>query len=242
MVNHGESIKQVIRHVLYRTGGPRTLRLLKRARGTPTRHVGGGGGLEETFSTIFHHRVWSGDGSVSGPGSDPEATRSLPQALSDLLADLGVRRVTDIGCGDFGWMQQVDGDFDYCGIDIVADLIDGLSAQYGSPRRRFLHVDATRDPLPEGDVAICREVLFHLSFRDAASLIDNLMRHGYRYLIATSDTQVWFNSDIPSGDYRPVNLAMAPFRFPGPVSTIRDEAVAPGRILGAWKLDAVRPT
>lgn len=235
MSDHLQSAKEVVRHLLYRIGRLDALRLIKRFRGLPLHHLAEGG-LEGRFSAIHRDRVWSGDGSVSGPGSDVRATEALQDELRRVLLDLGASRVTDIGCGDFGWMQRVIGDINYCGVDIVPGLVSDLNTKYGRRNRCFVQLDATTDRLPGGDVAICREVLFHLSFADARALLDNLRSHEYEYLIATSDTAIWFNSDVPSGDYRPMNLRLPPFRFPDPLQVIEDGRVVRGRILGAWSL------
>ena len=241
MADHVQSLKEVCRHALTRAGGPGALRALKRMRKLPTVHLAGIA-LEDRFSAIYHEGVWSSDGSLSGPGSDPRSTLTIADDLARVLAALGARHVTDIGCGDFGWMQRVTGDFHYCGLDIVPGLIEGLNERYGNNDRRFVQCDATRDGLPAGDVAICREVLFHLSFADARALIANITHHGYRYLIATSDTAIWFNADVQSGDYRRVNLARPPFRFPPPIEVIPDSRLVPHRVLGVWRLaDIVRP-
>jgi hypothetical protein len=241
MADHVQSLKEVLRHVLVRAGGPGTLRALKRMRKLPTEHLADIG-LEGRFSAIYRERVWSSDGSPSGPGSDPQSTLTIADDLARVLAELGALHVTDIGCGDFGWMKGVTGDFHYCGLDIVSGLIDALNERYGNHSRRIMQCDATRDRLPAGDVAICREVLFHLSFSDARALIANVAHHRYRYLIATSDTAIWFNADIQSGDYRPVNLARLPFRFPTPIELIPDSRLVPHRVLGVWRLaDVVRP-
>jgi hypothetical protein len=57
--------------------------------------------------------------------------------------------------------------------------------------------------------------------------------------LLTSDSDVWFNADINNGDYRPVNLAKAPFRLPRPERVLRDDAVTTnrmrGRVLGVWR-------
>ena len=241
MADHVQSLKEVCRHVLARAAGPGAMHALKRMRKLPTVHLAGTA-LEDRFSAIYRERVWSSDGSPSGPGSDPRSTVTIADDLARLLAALRARNVTDIGCGDFGWMQRVTGDFRYCGLDIVPGLIERLNERYGTPGRRFVQCDATRDELPAGDVAICREVLFHLSFSDARALIANIAHHGYRYLIATSDTAIWFNADVQSGDYRRVNLARPPFRFPPPIEVIPDSRLVANRVLGVWRIaDIARP-
>lgn len=238
MADHVQSTKEIVRHFLFTVGGSGALRLLKRVRKLPASHLDHEG-LEDRFTAIYRDRVWSANGSVSGPGSYAEAKAELQAELGRVLEELSATEVVDIGCGDFGWMSGVEGNFRYCGLDIVAGLIAELNARFGNERRRFLHLDGTKDALPSGDVAICREILFHLSFSDAKALIENLIRHGFTYLIATCDGVVWFNSDIPSGDYRPINLTAPPFGFTSPIRTIRDDSVVPGRFLGVWRLASI---
>ena len=236
--DHVQSVKELIRHSLYVTGGARLTKLTKRARGLPSEHISNGG-IAERFSTIYEHGIWGG-GSASGPGSNAEATRGLSQSLTTLLAELRPTQVTDIGCGDFGWMQHVKGDYRYTGVDIVASLIEELNRRHGSGTHSFRRLDATSEELPQGDVAICREVLFHLSFEDAGRVLQNCKRNGYVHLIATTDSRIWFNANIASGDHRPLNLERAPFYFPPPVHRIEDGKQSRGRVLGVWRLSEIK--
>jgi hypothetical protein len=76
-------------------------------------------------------------------------------------------------------------------------------------------------------------VLFHLSFRDGMAALANIQAAA-RWLLATSDTEIWFNSDIETGDYRRINLERAPYRLPRPRAVISDESVFRGRMLALW--------
>lgn len=237
--NHLQSVKEIVRHSLFTLGGPALVKSTKAWRGLSADHLAQPE-IGDRFARIYADNVWGhGGGSLSGPGSNPEVTDLLSTQLTELLARLKARRVTDIGCGDFGWMRNVHGDFRYTGLDIVPSLIDGLSREFQSETRRFLHLDATRDALPEGDVAVCREVLFHLSFEDVWRVVQNVKRSGYSYLLATSDSNIWFNANISSGDHRPLNLQRAPFRFPSPFATICDDKVSDGRYLCAWPVSGL---
>jgi hypothetical protein len=100
-------------------------------------------------------------------------------------------------------------------------------------------LDATVDPLPPADTVLCREVIFHLSFRDISRLIENIRSAGASCLIATTDESIKFNADIPSGDFRNLNLTKAPFLFPPPLLSIPDGFVSPHRSLAAWKVRAL---
>ena len=75
------------------------------------------------------------------------------------------------------------------------------------------------------NTALCREILFHLSFADGLYLLRNLARKERRYLIATTDRATFFNADIRSGDFRILNLTKKPFLFPQPDFAIDDAGV-----------------
>jgi hypothetical protein len=135
-------------------------------------------------------------------------------------------------------MQHVALPCDYVGIDVVPEVIEA-NRRFERPGVRFAVADAVTGPLPEADVVLCREVLFHLSFRDGLAALRN-MRVCAPWLLVTTDTTIWFNSDVPSGDFRRINLQRAPYRLPAPHRTIPDKAVIPGRVLGLWRSKDLR--
>jgi hypothetical protein len=194
--------------------------------------------MTDIFSKIYVNNVWvvqEKQDSLSGPGSTKAATSELVVRLSDFLREVGSRQLVDIGCGDFNWMRNVEGDFDYLGIDVVPHLIDAHNAAYANERRRFICMDATRSAISPGDVAICRDVLFHLSFRDGLQLLRNIKAAGFRYVLLTTDKRLWFNSDIRNGDFRRINLLKSPYRLPEPERELRDGKVPGGRVLAVWR-------
>ena len=236
MYDHKQSIKEVIRHGLFRCGLNDALDLLRHWRGQNTRHLR----LQDighVFSQIYADQVWVGrkdQDSLSGAGSTQVATGQLVDQLSDFLQEVGCRRLVDIGCGDFNWMRKVRGDFEYLGIDAVAEVIRANNASFANGRRKFICLDATRAAVEPGDVALCREVLFHLSFRDGIQLLRNIEAAGFRYVLLTNDKSVWFNSDIRNGDYRRVNLQKSPYVLPRPDRELVDDKVSRRRVLAVW--------
>ncbi|RYY26485.1 MAG: class I SAM-dependent methyltransferase [Sphingomonadales bacterium] len=221
--------KEIARHLVFK------MRLRR-----PKQHVRAG--RAETFSTIYSDGTWvhgRDDVPSSGEGSSLPATTQLRASLPGLLDRLQATSVLDIGCGDFTWMQALDLPCPYVGVDIVGSVIAQNQAQFGSLRRKFIELDAVTDPLPTADIVLCREVLFHLSFADGLALLRNALATEARYLIMTTDRGTVFNSDIATGDFRPLNLERAPFRLPRPIDTIEDSAVADGRLLGIWTADSV---
>ncbi len=236
MYDHTQSVKEVLRHLLFRCGLSETLDVMRQWRGRYTKHTRERD-MAGIFSQIYAHGAWvmrENQDSLSGVGSTGVATRELSTQLADFLREVGCRRLVDIGCGDFNWMHTVAGDFDYLGMDVVPQVIEQNAARYGNERRRFVCGDAVAGPIETGDVAICREVLFHLSFRDGAKLLRNVRAAGFKYILCTTDNAMWFNSDIRSGDFRRINLRKSPYSMPTPSRELADDKVSKGRALAIW--------
>ena len=236
-------IKEVLRHGLRRAHLDRLILTRKRRRGYVTSHLDAPT-LAERFAAIYDQGAWvlaDEQSSRSGVGSELAATESLRPRVASLLRELGAERVIDVGCGDFHWMADVDFGGSYIGLDIVPSVIAANEARFSSPDREFVVLDATREPLPPGDVVLCREVLFHLSFAEGRALLQRVLDSGATFFIATSDRNALFNADIRSGDFRPLNLQRRPYRLPAPERWVEDDAVAPGRALGVWRLSRLRP-
>ena len=228
------SFKEAVRHMLHVTNAGIVLRLLRNKRGVDTGHLRLQG-LKERFSYIYDKGIWvnGDDAPRSGLGSSLNATRELREKLPGFLDGIGAKSVLDLGCGDFTWMAAMSLKQDYTGADIVPSVIEANKARF--PNHTFICADATRDELPKADVVICREVLFHLSFADGRRLLGNVRRSGAIYLLTTSEDSTFINSDISSGDFRPLNLRKRPFGLPAPIATIDDGSVTPTRYLGLWK-------
>lgn len=91
--------------------------------------------------------------------------------------------VVDIGCGDFNVGSLIYGLFnEYTGIDIVAKLIDHNKERHKAPHLTFMCLDATRDIIPSGDIAIVRQVLQHLGNEDIFRFLRNI-RGQFKYLV-----------------------------------------------------------
>ena len=191
------------------------------------------------FSRIYKNRYWGGESaeSASGRGSALEATDNVRRELPVLLEQLECKKMLDLGCGDFHWMRHVGLDVDYLGADLVPDVIRENQARYSTERVEFIVLDGIRDPIPgDIDVILCREVLFHLSFRHALALLKNVYRSNANFLIATQIDTDKPNADIHTGGFHPIDLTRAPFRFPAPIRCIPDDAISENRSLAVWRV------
>ncbi len=200
---------------------------------------------QDRFTYIFRSRLWS-SGSVSGPGSEEVQTRELRDRLPGLLDRFGVRTMLDLPCGDFGWLSEVGLDLErYIGADIVAELVELNAARFrDDPVREFRVLDLTGDPLPSTDLVLCRDCLVHLSFADIERALRNLRRSGSRYLLTTTFTELGTNTDIATGDWRPLNLCREPFGFPEPLAVLvegctEENGAYADKSLGLWEIAAI---
>lgn len=234
-----QTFKEFVRHGLFHLGLFRCLNVWRRMRGVQVSE-GSSHAAETRFKEIYVRGLWvraEGQESLSGTGSSRTATAGLITSLMSGMSSLGCNSLLDVGCGDWNWMQHETLPVDYVGVDVVESVI-ARNQTFSGPRVRFAVCNAISQPLPSVDMALCREVLFHLSFADARSVLVNISRSA-RFLCATTDVDIRFNSDIPTGDFRPLNLLIRPFGLPMPQALIPDRAVRPGRFLGVWSSAAL---
>ena len=198
--------------------------------------------LDRIFSDIYRQRLWGDGESASGPGSGLARTAQIRADMTALIGRLGVRSLLDAGCGDFHWMQAVLLEIDsYIGVDVVRELVERNRACHSAVGRQFEHIDITRDWLPTVDLIFCRDVLPHLSLSGAAEALGNFRRTGSTWLLATTFVDRDSNSDIVTGNWRPLNLGLEPFSLPTPAMLIDERCHHSGGIyadkrLGLWRV------
>jgi len=199
--------------------------------------------LAARFRRIHRTNLWGAVGSVSGLGSESDATASLRQRLPGLLRGLGATSLLDAPCGDGGWISDLDFGMPYTGVDVVPELIDDLRCrpQQGGIPRTYLLADITCDSLPRADAILCRDCLVHLSFANIAAAVANFRRSGSEWLITTTFPELRTNIDCEDGDWRALNLALAPFNW-GPPVHLLVEGCTEGdggwadKSLAAWRI------
>ena len=154
----------------------------------------------------------------------------------------GVLLLLDLPCGDFGWLSRADlTGIAYTGGDIVPDLVAQNSRRYRGPGRRFRYLNLSRDPLPRADVVLCRDGLVHLGYPQIFRAFANLRRSGSTYLLATTFLELDANTEIDTGDWRPLNLCLPPFALPKPLAVIVEQWTAgdgayADKALGLWRV------
>lgn len=185
----------------------RSLRLARQRRRTRGRSRGA------IFGEVYSRSYW-GDGDqgfFSGDGSSVANTSAYEAFVVDFVRSRGVRRVVDIGCGDFQVasriIEQLDPGVEYCGVDVVPELVEHLQSRFSTHRISFACIDAVDEILPEGDLVLVREVLQHLSNADVQSVLSNIGRFDYALITNSVHRRaVDLNVDLPSGSMSRVGL------------------------------------
>jgi len=134
--------------------------------------------LKATFQEIYSSKGWGDNGTpfCSGEGSHGPVSRQYCDAVVDFIRDHQVRRVVDLGCGDFAVGRQIveATGVEYIGIDVVPELIEHHNQTVNLPGVSFRLADITSDPLPAGDLCLVRQVLQHLSNEEIAKVLINV--------------------------------------------------------------------
>jgi hypothetical protein len=195
---------------------------------------------EETFRMIYRTNHW-GAAERSGAGAAVDQAAVVLSALASMIEQLPVRTLLDVPCGDFAWMQHLKADVQYIGGDVLPELAATNRKRFDRPDRQFVTLDLMKDDLPDADLLLCRDCLVHLSFEDARSALANIRRSRIRWLLTTTFPGCASNEDIVTGDWRPLNLQLAPFNLPAPDLLINEQCTEGGNLfadksLGLWRL------
>ena len=201
--------------------------------------------IEQRFENIFKNNSWGGHNSVSGRGSDLDQTEHIIREIPALFKDMGISTVLDIPCGDFNWMRNIDlSGIKYIGADIVKEIVKNNKNQYEKNNVSFRHMNLIEDTLPQVDLILIRDCLVHMSYDDIFKLLNNVCNSMSQYLLTTSFIDRQDNKDIITGEWRPLNLQIAPFSLPKPIRIINEKCTQgkssyTDKSLGLWKISDI---
>lgn len=199
--------------------------------------------ITQIFSDIYHTNHWRDNQSLSGPGSNLEATNFIRKQIPIVLSKLDVHSVLDIPCGDYHWWSKMSlsPDITYIGADIVPEIVSNNRTQY--PEIDFQVMDIITDDLPDVDLVFCRDCLGHLSNIHVSMALNNIRASGSFYLLATHfPDPKWSTSlDITDGYWRPINLDKQ-FGLGKPILTISEQLTIRNgaykdKCLALWRLN-----
>jgi SAM-dependent methyltransferase len=191
---------------------------------------------KKIFKYIFFSGYWSDynsgvSKSVSGKGSNYDNTLYLKNELKTFFREKKIKKILDIGCGDFNWMSNLLKDIayeSYLGVDIVKNLVDDNSEKYGSKKVKFLCHDIVSeniDFIDEFDFILVRHVFIHLKNSNIIKVLNKIKKINFKYLAITSDPYRYSNVDLKTeGRYRDINLIIEPFNLSVPSEIIKESA------------------
>ena len=178
---------------------------------------------EKIFKYIFLSGYWldynlDKNHSRSGNGSNLDQSEYLKKELKIFFEEKKIKKILDIGCGDFKWMssllEEIDYDY-YMGIDIVDFLIDENISNYQNNKIKFVKMDIVKDDmnfLDEYDFILIRHVFIHLKNSNIQEVLNKIKKINFKYLCITSDPKVKINKDLKTeGRYRDINMMISPF-------------------------------
>ena len=168
-----------------------------------------------TFHAIYANGVWNDNNPqvpLSGPGSSMTTTASFRAYLDTFCEANDIKSIVDIGCGDLTWMPSTRAftSCAYTGLDIVPTLIDQHRVKY--PQHTFAVCDVIRDELPSGDVAIIRDITFHMKHEELVVFLKKLVGK-FRFCFITSCANSINEPSLDRWHYHKVNLFVVPFSF-----------------------------
>ena len=129
----------------------------------------------------------------------------------------------------------------YIGGDIIKDLIDQHKKFFENETIKFVHINLIEEKFPKVDLMICRDCLFHLSYKDIKGVLQNFIKAEIKYLLTTTFIEGRPHRDIISGDFRRLNLFQEPFSFnKNPLERIDDSIYPyPCRQICLWSRSQV---
>jgi SAM-dependent methyltransferase len=159
----------------------------------------------------------------SGIGShDPKIVDPYIRIVSSFLNSFNPPIIVcDLGCGDFNvGSKLVKFSKKYIAVDIASNLINHNKEKFKNEKVEFQCLDIAKDDLPNGDCALVRQVLQHLSNAEVLNITNKLKT--FKYVIITEHVpdQVFIpNKEIISGQgirlkkQSGINLLAPPFNF-----------------------------
>jgi hypothetical protein len=172
--------------------------------------------LKDRFNQIYQKNLWRSEETPCGEGSELNYTVPLRKWLIYNLSKLKIKHLVDAPCGDFNWMKKVvlKSSFYYSGFDIVNSLIN-KNKSYSNAKIKFAVANICKDQLPNCDLLIVRDCLFHFSYDDINKFLKNINKIKYKYLLTTTHIvgKNFTNHDIVTGDFRIIDLFSYPFNF-----------------------------
>lgn len=185
--------------------------------------------MDRIFTDIYENSVWGSNNNreykgSSGGGSDVDYNKdTYVPLLRKFIIDNDIKKVVDLGCGDFkcGPLIYNDLDISYTGYDAYKKVVEYNSKIHPSSKYRFFHLDFcnNKEDIVNGDICILKDVIQHWSLDKIYVFLDYLVDcKKFRYIWLTNCcNQTQDNTDINDGGGRPLSCDFYPLKKYKPV-------------------------
>jgi hypothetical protein len=170
-------------------------------------------GRARAFETIATKNTWKSGESVSGTGSEMNATVLVRECIGKWLLEYHVKTLNDI-CGDANWQRFIPGisSVDYQGYDISTSALVGARRKNLDTDFKFDKLDLVTNIPRVADMMLVRDVIQHLPHEMGLRALRNVIRSGTRYLVVSSYPGHANERDISSpGRFYKNNVFKPPF-------------------------------
>jgi SAM-dependent methyltransferase len=145
--------------------------------------------MGDAFAEIYRTNSWGsieGSEFFSGDGSREEFAAPYTKWVNDFVKKCGLRHIVDLGCGDFRVGKLLDTSMAmYTGVDVAPNVVRYNTEHFGKPGVEFRCLNIIENGLPQGDMALIRQVLQHLSNNQVSQVLRNCSK--YPYVVVTED-------------------------------------------------------
>lgn len=183
---------------------------------------------------------------VKAISTSAHETSVLVQELTKLLEERKITSMADLSYGEYSWMKEVkrSDKLRYVGLSSDQNIINKNLAQH--PKLEFKLLNMTCQVPPNVDLIVCRDSFGFMNYEDCKKVINNFRNSGSKYLLITSFIGRRCNNDTVSGQWRTLNLQVAPFSFPMPLQVIAEQCTeSDGKFLDKtmclWHLQQIAP-
>jgi hypothetical protein len=181
--------------------------------------------MQQAFTTIYENDIWGNNDNPdytgsSGPGSTLENNRrSYIPFLKNFIIKNRIKRVVDLGCGDFICGPYIYGNLpitSYTGYDAYEKVIEHNIKTHSPPKYNFVHSDffSNKEQIVGADLCILKDVLMHWPLKEITTFLDYLVASKkFKYILLNNCAeQKTNNTDILVGSHRPLSCDFLPLK------------------------------
>lgn len=157
-------------------------------------------------------------GGHSGGGSTLYHSGPYRLFLESFIRNNRIQSVCDVGCGDWQFSRMIDfGAATYSGFDVVEEIVKNNERRFASPKCSFNLMPQLLTSIDGRDLLVIKDVLQHLSNDNIMKFVRELLPRFKFCLITNSFQKIHSaqNVDVLDGEFRCIDLSIAPFEVPG---------------------------